>query len=50
MLAMPISAQSLCLALTYQWLAGSSPDQHGAQARADAALGERGDALARVPA
>ena len=25
MLVMPISAQSLCLALTYQWLPGSSP-------------------------
>ena len=38
MLATPISAQSLCLALTYQWLAGSSPtstvprqQDHGAE-------------------
>ena len=40
--AMPISAQSLCLAPTYQCDAGVVADQHGPEARDDAALPERG--------
>ena len=46
--AMPTSAQSLCLPLTYQRRARVVADQDRAQTRGDAALLERGDALGQL--
>ena len=44
-LATPISAQSRCLAATYHVAARVVADEHGAEARDDALLAQRGDAL-----